>query len=162
EFRRPSGACSIALVPQRALHLPRAWAYISLVSRFRGSLPLLRHKCANFGFEALARIGFPPMPLRLKMCLRLPGLATAALLAVTAAPLIALGQDRGLERRVPTSPSELRLSYAPVVQRAAPAVVNVYAAKTVAVRNPLFDDPIFRRFFGIPGGGGEQVQRSLG
>ena len=102
------------------------------------------------------------MPLRLKTCLRLARLVTAALLAVTAAPLIALGQDRGLERRVPTSPSELRLSYAPVVQRAAPTVVNVYAAKTVAVRNPLFDDPIFRRFFGIPGGGGEQVQRSLG
>jgi Do/DeqQ family serine protease len=29
-------------------------------------------------------------------------------------------------------------------------------------RNPLFDDPIFRHFFGIPGGGGTQVQRSLG
>jgi Do/DeqQ family serine protease len=66
------------------------------------------------------------------------------------------------ERRVPVSPNEVRLSYAPVVQRAAPAVVNVYAAKMVTVRNPLFDDPIFRRFFGIPGGGGEQVQRSLG
>jgi Do/DeqQ family serine protease len=51
-----------------------------------------------------------------------------------------------------------------VVQRAAPAVVNVYAAKTVSLRNPLFDDPIFRRFFGVPGGpgGGEQMQRSLG
>src|SRR5215469_839635 len=65
------------------------------------------------------------------------------------------------ERRVPTSLNEIRLSYAPVVQRAAPTVVNVYAAKTVAVQNPLFDDPIFRRFFGAPGGG-EQVQRSLG
>ena len=50
--------------------------------------------------------------------------------------------------------AELRLSYAPVVQRVAPAVVNVYAAKTVQNRNPLFDDPIFRRFFGVPGGGG--------
>jgi len=68
------------------------------------------------------------------------------------------------ERRVPSSPTELRLSYAPVVQRAAPAVVNVYAAKTVTVSNPLFDDPIFRRFFGMPSGpgGGEQTQRSLG
>ena len=56
----------------------------------------------------------------------------------------------------------MRLSYAPVVQRVAPGVVNVYAAKTVSVRNPLFDDPIFRRFFGMPGGSGEQVQRSLG
>ena len=66
------------------------------------------------------------------------------------------------ERRLPVSPNEVRLSYAPVVQQVTPAVVNVYAAKTVAVHNPLFDDPIFRRFFGVPGGGGEQVQRSLG
>src|SRR5665213_2398322 len=65
------------------------------------------------------------------------------------------------ERRVPTI-NELRLSYAPVVQHVAPAVVNVYAAKTVQTRNPLFDDPIFRQFFGVPGGGGPQVQRSLG
>ncbi len=65
------------------------------------------------------------------------------------------------ERRVPNA-GELRLSYAPVVQRVAPAVVNVYAAKTVRNQNPLFDDPIFRRFFGVPGGGGPQVQRSLG
>ena len=67
---------------------------------------------------------------------------------------------------MPGTTTELRLSYAPVVQRAAPTVVNVYAAKTVVNNsNPLFDDPIFRRFFGIPGGGGgggEQVQRSLG
>src|SRR5207302_8595336 len=92
------------------------------------------------------------MPLRLSL------LATA--LMMIAMPLAGSAQ----ERRVPASPTELRLSYAPVVQRAAPAVVNVYAAKTVTVRNPLFDDPIFRRFFGMPGGpgGGEQTQRSLG
>src|SRR5215471_7917555 len=64
------------------------------------------------------------------------------------------------ERRLPTQ-SELRLSYAPVVHHAAPAVVNVYAAKVVQNRNPLLDDPIFRRFFGVPGGG-NQLQRSLG
>jgi S1-C subfamily serine protease len=65
------------------------------------------------------------------------------------------------ERVVPTSPEQLRLSYAPVVRRVTPSVVNVYAAKEVTVRNPLFDDPLFRRFFGGPGGG-TQVQRSLG
>src|SRR6202023_776603 len=64
------------------------------------------------------------------------------------------------ERRVPLSNADLQQSYAPVVKRVAPAVVNVYAAKVVENRNPLFDDPIFRRFFGAPGG--EQVQRSLG
>src|SRR5215472_3873449 len=68
----------------------------------------------------------------------------------------ALGQDV----RVPTSPDEIRLSYAPVVKRVAPAVVNVYAARVVENR-PMFDDPIFRRFFG-GGGRHEQVQRSLG
>jgi Do/DeqQ family serine protease len=67
------------------------------------------------------------------------------------------------DRRVP-SPNDLRLSYAPVVQRASPAVVNVYAAKVVHARNPMFEDPIFRRFFGTPGDprGRDQVQRSLG
>src|SRR6266478_4284004 len=66
------------------------------------------------------------------------------------------------DRRVPASPSDIRLSYAPIVQRVQPAVVNVYAAKVVENRNPLLDDPIFRRFFGGPSMPREQVQRSLG
>jgi Do/DeqQ family serine protease len=66
------------------------------------------------------------------------------------------------ERRLPTSAAEMRLSFAAGVQRAAPAVVNVYAAKVVENRNPFADDPIFRRFFGLPGMPREQVQRSLG
>src|ERR1700753_1157618 len=65
-------------------------------------------------------------------------------------------------RRVPSSAAEFRLAYAPIVQRVQPAVVNVYAAKTVQNRNPLLDDPIFRRFFGVPGQQPEQMQRSLG
>src|SRR5215467_10225252 len=70
----------------------------------------------------------------------------------------------GQEVRVPSSAAEIRLSYAPVVKRVSPAVVNVYAARVVENRMPLFDDPIFRRFFGGGGLGGprEQVQRSLG
>ena len=82
----------------------------------------------------------------------------AALFVVNLAVMPAFGQDR----RVPSSPADLRLSYAPIVQRVQPAVVNVYAAKTVQDRNPLLDDPIFRRFFGVPGQMPEQVQRSLG
>ncbi|MHC2333951.1 Do/DeqQ family serine protease [Bradyrhizobium sp. USDA 4454] len=66
------------------------------------------------------------------------------------------------DRRVPSSQAELQLSYAPIVQRVQPAVVNVYAAKTVQNRNPFLDDPIFRRFFGVPGQQPEQMQRSLG
>src|SRR4030081_2540073 len=81
---------------------------------------------------------------------------TALLVLLGAAP--AMSQDR----RVPASSAELRLSYAPIVQRGQPAVVNVYAAKAVQDRNPLLDDPIFRRFFGVPGQQPEQMQRSLG
>src|ERR1700723_1347680 len=83
-------------------------------------------------------------------------LAVLLISAVVALP--ALAQDR----RVPVSPAEIRLSYAPIVLHVQPAVVNVYAAKVVQNRNPLLDDPIFRRFFGVPGQMPEQVQRSLG
>ena len=88
-------------------------------------------------------------------------LAFAAFLPAAQAQTVAQAQTQPLERRVPSA-GELRLSYAPVVKRVAPAVVNVYAAKVVQNRNPLFDDPIFRHFFGVPGGFGQQVQRSLG
>src|SRR5712672_3793129 len=91
--------------------------------------------------------------------LRFPPLAAAIIaLFVTFSGGSASAQDR----RVPASAAELRLSYAPIVQRVQPAVVNVYAAKTVQSRNPLLDDPIFRRFFGVPGQQPEQMQRSLG
>jgi Do/DeqQ family serine protease len=78
-------------------------------------------------------------------------------------PASAQAQGQTQDNRVvPGSAAELRLSYAPVVKRVSPAVVNVYAAKVVENRNPLFDDPIFRRFFGGPDGPRDQVQRSLG
>jgi len=85
----------------------------------------------------------------------LSALATCSLVLALSGP--AAAQDR----RVPTG-AELKLSFAPIVQRVAPAVVNVYAAKVVADRNPLFDDPLFRRFFGSPDMPRERVQRSLG
>src|ERR1700752_4141281 len=84
-------------------------------------------------------------------------LSLAVVFCAAAAPSFA--QDR----RVPSSAGGLKLSFAAIVQRAQPAVVNVYAAKTVQNRNPLLDDPIFRRFFGVPGNKQpEQMQRSLG
>jgi Do/DeqQ family serine protease len=67
------------------------------------------------------------------------------------------------DRLVPPSLEALRMSYAPIVKRVTPAVVTVSAAKTVASRNPLMEDPFFRRFFGPQfGGPRDQVQRSLG
>jgi Do/DeqQ family serine protease len=70
--------------------------------------------------------------------------------------------------KVPDSREEITLSFAPVVRRAAPAVVNIYAKRIVQQRalSPLFDDPFFKQFFG--GGFGnfgqkrEQIQNSLG
>jgi Do/DeqQ family serine protease len=82
----------------------------------------------------------------------------SVLLIAAAIAMPALAQDR----KVPSSQAELRLSYAPIVQRVQPAVVNVYAAKVVQNHNPFLDDPIFRRFFGLQGGPQEQMQRSLG
>ncbi|MGJ5177393.1 DegQ family serine endoprotease [Bradyrhizobium oligotrophicum] len=76
--------------------------------------------------------------------------------------LLAASPLAAQDRRVPQSQAELRLSYAPIVQRVQPAVVNVYAAKVVQNRNPFLDDPVFRRFFGLQGGPQEQMQRSLG
>jgi S1-C subfamily serine protease len=70
------------------------------------------------------------------------------------------------ERTVPGSTAEMQLSFAPVVQRTAPAVVNVYAQRVaVSQGNRFFDDPFFRRFFGDDGSFGrprERVQNSLG
>ena len=68
-------------------------------------------------------------------------------------------------KQVPMSKGEVTLSFAPVVKKAAPAVVNVYASRTEKVqRNPLFDDPVFRQFFGGGGQAGprSETTRSLG
>ena len=61
----------------------------------------------------------------------------------------------------PQNPGQVRLSFAPVVKKVTPAVVNVYASRVEkAARNPMFDDPIFRRFFG--GGDDSRVSKALG
>jgi serine protease DegQ len=53
-------------------------------------------------------------------------------------------------------------SLAPMLDHVTPAVVNINSKTRVAVRDPFFDDPMFRRFFGIPNGPRERVQQSLG
>ena len=65
-------------------------------------------------------------------------------------------------RVVPQSPADVRLSYAPIVARVAPAVVNVYAARSPDNRSLAVDD-FFRNFLG-PGFNfpRDQVQRALG
>ena len=87
-----------------------------------------------------------------------PVSVAAALVASGLAALPAGAQ----QRQVPTSAAQLALSFAPVVQRVAPAVVNVYAQHVVANNNPFMADPFFRQFFGGGGMPREQVERSLG
>ncbi len=82
------------------------------------------------------------------------------LAAAVLAFLMLLTNASAQERVVPGSSAELVQSFAPVVKRVAPAVVNVYAARVIENRNPFMNDPLFRQFFGaMPR---EQVQRSLG
>ncbi|MAM63701.1 trypsin-like peptidase domain-containing protein [Maritimibacter sp. UBA3975] len=65
------------------------------------------------------------------------------------------------QTQVPDSPAQMQLSFAPVVEETAPAVVNIYASRVVERRNPFADDPFFSQFFrdfDIP----PQQQNSLG
>ncbi len=87
----------------------------------------------------------------------------AALLALALLPLSAGAQERAL----PQSRAEIQLSFAPVVRQVSPAVVNIYSRRVEQVRSvpPLFEDPLFRRFFGdqlMFGQPRERVQQSLG
>src|SRR5580700_2251231 len=90
--------------------------------------------------------------------LRLPISAIPAGLLVVAL----LAPAGAQQRQVPASSAQLQLSFAPVVQRVAPAVVNVYASHVVENQNPFMADPFFRQFFGGGGVPREMVQRSLG
>ena len=62
-------------------------------------------------------------------------------------------------------------SYAPIVKKVAPSVVNIYSTRFIKerlMRNPLLNDPIFRQFFGnqFQGQGDDRertrTERSLG
>src|SRR5215467_10196445 len=68
---------------------------------------------------------------------------------------------------VPSSRAESAFSFAPVVKKVAPAIVNIYSRRVVQGRaiSPLFNDPFFQQFFGNDFNFGvpqERVQSSLG
>jgi Do/DeqQ family serine protease len=94
-----------------------------------------------------------------------PPFATLRVLLLVAPILAAPSASPEALRQLPASQADVVLSFAPVVKKAQPAVVNVYASRTDRrPQNPLFDDPIFRRFFGEggPGRPGGPTARSLG
>jgi len=67
---------------------------------------------------------------------------------------------------VPQSQAQIMLSFAPLVKKASPAVVNIFTKKRIAQNRPtIFDDPFFKRFFGQdfgPQRNRQQIQNSLG
>ncbi len=71
-------------------------------------------------------------------------------------------------KKIPRSSEEVLLSFAPLVKKASPAVVNIYTKRKIQVRgglSPFFSDPVFKHFFGnnFPGGvTTERVESSLG
>ena len=104
--------------------------------------------------------------VRLREMKRHPLKSFCVALALALGVLIAPGGPSGLGVRaqsevVPQSRAEVNLSFAPVVKRAAPAVVNVYSKRVVKRRGLGF----LERFFGdqgFPGMPRERVQNSLG
>jgi Do/DeqQ family serine protease len=86
-------------------------------------------------------------------------LALVIVLALFNAPLVA----QTTQKVAPQAPAQVHLSFAPIVKKVQPAVVNVYASRVENMpRNPLFDDPVFRRFFGGGEGGDQRVAKALG
>ena len=85
----------------------------------------------------------PAKAARRGLPLAFPGLLLALVLGL-APPVPAAAQT------VPESRAEMQLSFAPLVKRVAPAVVNIYAKQVVQAQavSPLFADPFFQRFFG--------------
>jgi Do/DeqQ family serine protease len=79
-------------------------------------------------------------------------LGLGGLLALLLAPGIAIGPARAETpaRAVPAGAQQVQLSFAPIVRKVAPAVVNIYTKRVVETRplSPLFNDPFFRKFFG--------------
>lgn len=73
-------------------------------------------------------------------------LAAAVFAAFTVSSLPALAQT---QKQVPQTQSEIQLSFAPVVKRVTPSVVNVYATTvTQQSASPFASDPFFQHFFG--------------
>lgn len=90
---------------------------------------------------------------------------TIAVLVALAAFTAAAAAPADPDGVVPTTSEQIRLSFAPVVRDAKPAVVNVYSERVIQQRYSTVQDEFFRRFFGDSPFGGmpqERVSRSLG
>ena len=84
-------------------------------------------------------------------------------LALAVISLLPLSLYAAPRREVPSSQAAIKQSFAPLVKKTAPAVVNVYSQRVVRSRvaHPFFSDPFFQEFFG-GGLSRERVEQSLG
>lgn len=110
-----------------------------------------------------------PRLLRFILSYVLVGAAVAVAVVTFAPDLLQQGRPVVELRRAPEPsgnvPHSGPASYAAAVDKAAPAVVNIFTSKHVTSRpNPLLNDPLFRRFFGdsFPGLERDRVETSLG
>ena len=77
--------------------------------------------------------------------------------------LLAFSTLHPAAQTVPTTELEVKLSFAPVVKKTVPAVVNIYAKRIVeAQQNAFANDPFFSDFFKNFGQPTQRVQSSLG
>ena len=100
----------------------------------------------------IARVSRRQTPMQISASI-LRNMAAAAMLAAVLAPGAAAQTDY---RAAPQSQAQVQLSFAPVASRASPAVVNVYADRSI--QNSAYANPFFRQF-GVPQ---ERMERSLG
>lgn len=101
------------------------------------------------------------------MTMSSPRILGAAALALVAMLTFAFGVPSQLaaqQKAPPPTREAAQYSFAPIVKRAAPSVVNVYVRTRVQTFNsPFAGDPFFRRFFGDEfGKPSERIQSSLG
>lgn len=76
--------------------------------------------------------------------------------------LFLAGLPATAEMQVPQARSDIQTGFVPVVRRAAPAVVNIYARRVVSVRSPFSNDPFFQDLFRDFGTPRQRVENSLG
>jgi serine protease DegQ len=83
-------------------------------------------------------------------------------LLVSALALITLMPDASHASLPPSVDGQPLPSLAPMLEKVTPAVVNISTKTHVQVRDPYFDDPMFRQLFGMSGTPRERVEQSLG
>lgn len=83
------------------------------------------------------------------------------------AAAVILSASFSMAQEVPRSTAQMSMSFAPLVKKTSPAVVNIYTKVKVQQRvvSPFANDPFFRQFFNMPGFGGgvsERIENALG